>query len=63
MQQRTAALRDFELAYLSNGSFRQIGTVAALAACPLHLQERPNVGTATKQRDVPQADSCTATNK
>ena len=42
------------------GHFRQIGTVPTLAACPLHLQERPNVGTAAKQRDVPLPDSCSA---
>jgi hypothetical protein len=30
------------------GHFRPIGTLPTLAACPLHLQERPNVGAAAK---------------
>jgi hypothetical protein len=38
------------------GHFHQIGTLPMLAACPLHLQERPNVGTAAKRRDVPIGD-------
>src|SRR5262249_5012917 len=33
------------------GQSRQIDTPAKRAQCPLHLQERPNMGIAAKRRD------------
>jgi len=35
------------------GQSLQIDAPAARAQCPLYLQQRPNIGTATKRREVP----------
>ena len=39
----------------SQGQSLQIDAPAARAQCPLYLQQRPNIGTATKRREVPRA--------
>src|SRR5262245_27276009 len=52
----TAALRDFVPTYDRCGSSLQIDAPAARARCPLYLQQRPNIGTATKRREVPIQD-------
>jgi len=58
----TAALQDFDPAYVRNGSIASDQRSHGLAGCPLHLQERPNIRTAAKRGFVPIGDIYTAAN-
>jgi hypothetical protein len=51
-----AALRDFDPAYVGFGSFTSDRHARDHARCPLHLQERTNIGIAAKRREVPKGD-------
>src|SRR6516164_5898828 len=47
-----------KIAYATStlGQSLQIDAPAARAQCPLYLQQRPNIGTATKRREMPTTD-------
>jgi hypothetical protein len=58
--QGTAALRDFDQAYVRSGSFSSDRYACQPGGMSALTRSRPKFGTAASRRDVRKADSCSA---